>query len=143
MSGIGLSDIKVRIKSRILDDCMAFTAGRTPGSSFNTPAGASSARGGPLSTPLRDKLNINPEESLEGAETPHAVKQLKEQLRAGLSSLPAPKNDYEIVVPEDEALPAAEPESTMVEDQTDVDARLLAEQKAKRMSFYCKKKHTY
>ncbi|KAL0269731.1 UNVERIFIED_CONTAM: hypothetical protein PYX00_007365 [Menopon gallinae] len=106
--------------------------GRTPGSSFNTPAGASSVRGGPLSTPLRDKLNINPEESLEGSETPHAVKQLKEQLRAGLSSLPAPKNDYEIVVPEEEALPPAEPENTMVEDQTDVDARLLAEQKAKR-----------
>ena len=30
-------------------------------------------------------------------------REAKEQLKMGLASLPAPKNDYEIVVPEDEA----------------------------------------
>lgn len=53
---------------------------------------------------VRDKLNINPEEGLEIANTPAAHKMyqnsLKEQLKRGLSGLPQPKNDYEIVVPE-------------------------------------------
>jgi hypothetical protein len=59
--------------------------------------------------------------------------QLKEQLRSGLSSLPAPRNDYEIVVPDSEEeteMPAEAGNS--VEDQADVDARYLAELKAKR-----------
>ena len=49
----------------------------------------------------------------------------KDQLRLGLSSLPAPKNDYEIVVPEEE-LNEEETSASMndvVEDQADIDAR--------------------
>lgn len=107
--------------------------GRTPGTTgFNTPLGSSSTRGVPIATPLRDKLNINPEEGLDGGETPLAMRQVKEQLRTGLSLLPAPKNDYEIVVPEDEAAEPTQPESASIEDQADVDARFIAEQKAKR-----------
>lgn len=74
---------------------------------------------------------------MDGSETPLALRQSKEQLRTGLSLLPAPKNDYEIVVPEDETVEPAQPDSATVEDQADVDARFLAEQKAKRRFSFC------
>lgn len=45
--------------------------------------------------------------------------------------MPAPKNDYEIVVPEHEEEAQERQEERMVEDQADVDARYEAEQKAK------------
>lgn len=80
-------------------------------------------------------MNINPEEGLEVGDTPvaqhHYQKSLKEQLRMKLSSLPAPKNDYEIVVPEEEEKASEPSQSQMIEDQADVDARYQAEQKAK------------
>lgn len=60
--------------------------------------------------------------------------QLKEQLRSGLNALPAPKNDYEIVVPDSEGEMEAPVEAgNSVEDQADVDTRYLAELKAKRV----------
>lgn len=56
----------------------------------------------------------------------------KEQLRASLSSLPQPKNDYEIVVPElEESNQNEETEVNMIEDQADVDEKMQAELKAK------------
>ncbi|CAH0396111.1 unnamed protein product [Bemisia tabaci] len=76
-------------------------------------------------TPVRDKLNINPEETFET--------QVKEQLKASLSTLPAPLNDYEIVVPEDEEsgeTPAENEEN--VEDQADIDAKALATMQLQR-----------
>ena len=62
---------------------------------------------------------------------------LKEQLKRGLSTLPAPKNDYEIVVPEDEmdvdGGAPGEGDATgtyvSVEDQADIDARIETERK--------------
>lgn len=62
---------------------------------------------------------------------------LKEQLKRGLSTLPAPKNDYEIVVPEEEmevdAGVPGEGELTgsyvSIEDQADIDARIELERK--------------
>lgn len=48
-----------------------------------------------------------------------------------LGSLPAPKNDYEIVVPEHEEEMQERQQQQMVEDQADVDARHQAEMKAK------------
>ena len=54
-------------------------------------------------------------------------------LKRGLASLPAPKNDYEIVLPEQD--PAAESHSEsngFIEDQADVDARKEAEIAAQR-----------
>ena len=56
----------------------------------------SSLRG---ATPLRDKLSINPEDSVE---MDVGNRELKETLKLGLSTLPTPKNDFEIVVPETE-----------------------------------------
>lgn len=86
-------------------------------------------------TSVRDKLNINPEESLDVGDTPAAQKHyqqsLKEQLRMKLSTLPAPKNDYEIVVPEHIEEAQERHEERMIEDQADIDARYEAEQKAK------------
>ncbi|XP_015438082.1 PREDICTED: cell division cycle 5-like protein [Dufourea novaeangliae] len=72
----------------------------TPANSFNTPVSTRTQNGVLTATPVRDKLSINPDENMDGSETPLIQKQVKEQLRAGLSALPTPRNDYEIVVPE-------------------------------------------
>lgn len=90
-------------------------------------------------TPLRDQLSINRLDSMEVdiINTPQAMKnyqhQVKEQLKAGLSTLPQPKNDFEIVVPEDQP----EDEETeipkdFVEDQSDVEMRSAEELLARR-----------
>lgn len=104
----------------------------TPNSSALLAVGAST-KGGASFTPVnvRDKLNINPEDSLNVSDTPagykHYQRQMKSSLRQGLSSLPTPKNDYEIVVPdddqEDETMESA---SLSVEDQADIDAKRVA-----------------
>lgn len=59
--------------------------------------------------------------------------QVKEQLRAGLSTLPTPRNDYEIVVPEDEAETDNKQAAYQIrsEDQADVDQRAYDTMKAK------------
>lgn len=74
---------------------------------------------------------------MDVGDTPAAHKNyqqsLKEQLRIKLSSLPTPKNDYEIVVPEHkgEIQDKEDEHGGMIEDQADIDARYEAEQKAK------------
>ncbi|XP_001630383.2 cell division cycle 5-related protein [Nematostella vectensis] len=94
-----------------------------------TPRGAT---GTPSQRSVRDKLNINPEDAvMEEYESECAAKQqqseAKEQLLAGLASLPAPSNDFEIVLPETPA-EASEEHKTMdfVEDAADIDERALA-----------------
>lgn len=90
-------------------------------------------------TPIRDQLSINRSDSMEVdiLNTPQAMKnyqhQVKEQLKAGLSTLPQPKNDFEIVVPEDHL----EDEETeirkdFVEDQSDIEMRSAEELLAHR-----------
>lgn len=78
-------------------------------------------------------MNINPEDGLIEGDTPQAVttyqKAVKEQLRASLNSLPAPKNDYEIVVPDQEEEPKEVAQNNMIQDQADVDAWMQEEQK--------------
>ncbi|KAG7212980.1 hypothetical protein KM043_002320 [Ampulex compressa] len=111
----------------------------TPINSFNTPVSARTQNGVLVATPVRDKLSINPDEGVEGSETPVVQKQMKEQLRAGLSSLPTPRNDYEIVVPEGEGKDegTTAPTTEIVEDQADIDARQqqeLIEQKKKDLA---------
>jgi len=108
--------------------------------SFNTPG--SQTQGGFTSqaTPLRDSLSINPDEALEaGSATPAALKsfqrQAKEQLRQGLGSLPAPRNDYEIVVPEDEEQDGGAEQMITDEDQADIDARRQEEIRRKCNNF--------
>lgn len=58
----------------------------------------------PSVTSVRDKLSINAEEALAaGYDDKASQRQYLEQLKKSLSKLPAPKNDYEIVLPEDES----------------------------------------
>ncbi|XP_078036598.1 cell division cycle protein 21 [Augochlora pura] len=111
----------------------------TPANSFNTPTSIRTQNGVLATTPVRDKLSINPDENIDGSETPLVQKQVKEQLRAGLSTLPAPRNDYEIVVPEGEHKDdnASAPATEIVEDQADIDARQqqeLMEQRKKELA---------
>ena len=101
--------------------------GLTPGQTPGTVAGGSGA------TPVRDKLAINSGDNLDAdwqSGTPQANFQAKENaavLKMGLASLPAPKNDYEIVVPEDgdDNVEMADDANTYIEDQSDVDNRKL------------------
>ncbi|KAI4472800.1 hypothetical protein M0804_015604 [Polistes exclamans] len=110
----------------------------TPLNSFNTPA-SSRQQNGVLTTPIRDKLSINPDDGISGSETPVIQKQAKEQLRAGLIALPTPRNDYEIVVPDDETINenTSTPANDIVEDQADIDVRQqqeLLEQKKRELA---------
>ena len=119
----------------------------TPGQA--TPGAA--AAGTPLSTPLRDKLAINPNEAfMEGGSTMGGAtgggdskfyaREVKETLKLGLSTLPAPKNDFEIVVPEDEEaagggandVEMADDANTWIEDQADIDQQTEEEYRARR-----------
>ncbi|XP_028025888.1 cell division cycle 5-like protein [Bombyx mandarina] len=107
----------------------------TPGS-FNTPGHGNSQLG--LTPGLRDKLNINPEDRVNGGDTPQISHQLQKQaktsVRNALQSLPVPRNDYEIVVPEQEAGEDKDDSAAVVsvEDQADADARYAKEQEEKR-----------
>lgn len=95
------------------------------------------AVGTQMSTMVRDKLCINPEESLSIGETPALYrdyrKQLQTSLRDSFNALPEPKNDYEIIVPNDIENVNEENKATTndIEDQTDVDARNAIENELK------------
>ena len=93
-----------------------------------TPAGMMQA------TPLRDKLAINPEEGFEdGGSDRFHQREMRETLKMGLSSLPVPKNDFEIVIPEAMGEDAAEDEGqAWVEDQADIDNQTAEEYRKRR-----------
>ncbi|KAF7990428.1 hypothetical protein HCN44_000233 [Aphidius gifuensis] len=63
--------------------------------------------------------------SIDGAETPAEQKQLKQQLSLDLGALLAPKNDYQIVIPDNEVADetADYQDDNIIEDQADIDAR--------------------
>ncbi|CAI9717259.1 division cycle 5 [Octopus vulgaris] len=111
------------------------SSGLTPKSGSLTPRQTPGTT--PLRTPVRDKLNINPAEDFESAEYgKNYQKDVKDQLKRGLAALPTPKNDYEIVVPENENVDVEEEsdqKESPVEDQADIDARELKEQLALRV----------
>lgn len=115
--------------------------GATPGN-FATPSSqallpvSGSTRGGFTPANVRDKLNINPEDALSVTETPAAFKhyqrQVKSTLKEGLASLPAPKNDYEIVVPDEEVEEETETTEMSIEDQADIDEKRAQEEKERQ-----------
>lgn len=79
----------------------------------------------PSQTPLRDQLNINTFDSFSDIDS---IKQqqieLRAHLKAGLDSLPAPRNDFEIVLPESEAAESDIADSDVaVEDASEVEER--------------------
>ena len=85
----------------------------------------------PLHTPIRDKLSIN--QGSDGFEetafVQYSQQEYKNMLKQGFDSLPKPKNDYEIVVPENEEPAEGDfsQNQDLVEDQADLDERQEAE----------------
>ena len=73
---------------------------------------------------IRDKLSINPEEALAGYDKKDKAgqKQYMDQLKKSLSKLPAPKNDFEIVLPEDEKAKNVNKKQADIDDETDLEA---------------------
>ncbi|KAM9365497.1 cell division cycle 5-like protein [Pholidichthys leucotaenia] len=110
--------------------------GMTPhGGGGMTPRGVGTLGLTPGRTPLRDKLNINSEEQMaDPAFAKHLQRESLQQLRHGLMSLPAPKNDFEIVLPENAEKELEEPEmeTGFIEDSADVEARKQAQRDAER-----------
>ncbi|CAM4649862.1 hypothetical protein PO909_011325 [Leuciscus waleckii] len=92
----------------------------------------------PGRTPLRDKLNINTEEGSVDYSDPsfakHLQRESREQLKLGLMSLPVPKNDFEIVLPEnaEKELEEAEVDESFVEDAAEIELRKQAVRDAER-----------
>lgn len=84
-------------------------------------------------TPFRDQLNINTAQSADN----------RKQLRNALSHLPAPRNDYEIVAPEED-LDEIDKEATApeyIEDASDVDIRTEEEREKARLLQLKKESH--
>ncbi|XP_036397968.1 cell division cycle 5-like protein [Megalops cyprinoides] len=101
----------------------------------------------PGRTPLRDKLNINAEEGMVDYSDPayakHIQRESREQLKMGLMNLPLPKNDFEIVLPEnaERELEERETDDNFVEDATDIELRKQALREAEREK-EMKQRHT-
>ena len=108
---------------------------------FRTPAGevhATPVRATPgtlpTQTPIRDKLSINPEDGLY-YDDKLKQKELKDQLRKGLSRLPAPKNDFEVIAQDDEDVESEANDKTekmetdFIEDQADIDDKTRVQRK--------------
>lgn len=100
----------------------------------------------PAGTPLRDKLNINAEENLafdDNSTAKQFHKESRSMLRKALSTLPQPKNDYEIVVPEDEKELSQQwedqdsGEGKIIQDQAEIDEGNEAERQAICKDFNC------
>lgn len=117
---------------------------RTPshGSEGMTPHGGMTPKPSvgvtPGRTPLRDKLSINAEEGGVDYSDPsfakHLQRESREQLKLGLMSLPVPKNDFEIVLPEnaEKELEEAEVDESFVEDAAEIELRKQAVRDAER-----------
>ncbi|KAJ2384649.1 Pre-mRNA-splicing factor cef1, partial [Coemansia sp. RSA 2603] len=107
---------------------------RDIGSSLATPNPLAAALAPRTSTVVRDELGLNtPGSAIIVANTPRerkaAERSLREQLARKLASLPEPKNEFEIVVPEQTAVldtPVARDAGTSatIEDQADVERRM-------------------
>lgn len=86
----------------------------------------------PRETPVHDKLNINKYDM-----TPNNAEEDRFNLRASLASLPKPKNDFEIVLPENDAVDKLDEtnDESIIEDAADIElkkkAQLDAEMKEK------------
>ncbi|KAF8038282.1 hypothetical protein BT93_B0973 [Corymbia citriodora subsp. variegata] len=94
----------------------------------------------PKGTPIRDELHINEEMDMNDGTKQELRRQadLRKNLRSGLSNLPQPKNEYQIVmqpVPEDNE----EPEEKIEEDMSDRIAREKAEEEARQQTLLRKR----
>lgn len=110
--------------------------GATPRTTVSTAVSVRGPPGAtPMRTPMRDNLAINtPHGETPVNETPREQKlrlrSAKSALEQGFAALPAPKNDFELVVPEDDEGDEMDivPESVAlsVEDAAERDARIAA-----------------
>ena len=101
-----------------------------------TPRSVHGAPGAtPLRTPMRDSLAINtPSREASVSETPreqkHRLRNAQSALDAAFAALPKPKNDFELLLPEeedeDEDIDAMDGVSLSAEDAADRDARIQA-----------------
>ncbi|PRQ41715.1 putative transcription factor MYB-HB-like family [Rosa chinensis] len=117
----------------------------TPGGAGLTPRiGLTPARDSfgmtPKGTPMRDELRINEDVDMhDSAKMEHRRQaELRKNLQMGLSKLPQPKNEYQIVmqpVPEDNE----EPEEKIEEDMSDRIARERAEEEARQQALLRKR----
>lgn len=109
----------------------------TPNLVLSTPFRTPSRNKGSFATPapvgnftpasVHDSLSINPEESLalQISNQKTFIKENRNRLRQVLSELPAPKNEYEIVVNEDDdEEEIGKKDEDMEQDQADVDLNL-------------------
>ncbi|XP_021734559.1 cell division cycle 5-like protein [Chenopodium quinoa] len=123
------------------------TPSATPGGTSLTPRiGMTPSRDGnsfsmtPKGTPIRDELRINEEMDMHDSAKLELRRQaeLKRNLRMGLSGLPEPKNEYEVVVrpePED----SEDPEEMIEEDMSDRLAREKAAEEARQQALLRKR----
>ncbi|XP_075657397.1 cell division cycle 5-like protein [Castanea sativa] len=123
------------------------TPSATPGGAGLTPRiGMTPSRDGfsfsmtPKGTPLRDELHINEDMDMHESVKLEQRRQadLRRNLRSGLTNLPQPKNDYQIVmqpVPEDNE----EQEEKIEEDMSDRLARERAEEEARQQALLRKR----
>ncbi|XP_033635958.1 cell division cycle 5-like protein [Asterias rubens] len=87
----------------------------------------------PGRTPVRDKLNINSEDAFGEVDDMMFLRQqqkhLKGELRRGLAGLPTPKNDFEIVIPDDSddvGKDDGDMDPNFVEDEADIELERAA-----------------
>ncbi|WFD28569.1 Pre-mRNA-splicing factor cef1 [Malassezia nana] len=88
----------------------------------------------PGATPFRDSLGLNTDVPATPRDPKAIFRAAQRELEAGLSSLPAPKNDFEIVVDAPPVVPAPAAAPTLEEDAIVRDAReaeLAAEARAR------------
>jgi pre-mRNA-splicing factor CDC5/CEF1 len=141
-SGAGKTP-KLQLAQQVQTPNTLFTPFRTPGGPASgapqtpltdKPLPGSATPGGPL----RDKFNINMSD--HGSDFSLSAEDNMERqfnLKKGLSKLPAPKNDYEIVLPDDEQARNKDDEEMREEgselvDQADIDQARANEIKLKR-----------
>lgn len=134
-------------KREILTPNPMLTPSATPGGAGVTPRlGMTPSRDGysvgmtPKGTPMRDELHINEDMDIHDSAKLelHRKADLRRNLRSGLSTLPQPKNEYQIVIqpaPEDNE----ELEDTIEEDMSDKIARAKAEEEARQQALLKKR----
>ncbi|KAJ8760573.1 hypothetical protein K2173_015240 [Erythroxylum novogranatense] len=123
------------------------TPSATPGVAGLTPrVGMTPSRDGfsfgmtPRGTPIRDELHINEDMDIQDVAKLEQQRQadLRRNLRSGLSGLPQPKNEYQIVIqppPEENE----EPDEKIEEDMSDRIAREKAEEEARQQALLRKR----
>ncbi|KAJ7973552.1 Cell division cycle 5-related protein [Quillaja saponaria] len=123
------------------------TPSATPGGAGLTPRiGMTPSKDGysfgmtPKGTPIRDELHINEDMDMHDSAKLELQRQadMRRNLRSGLTNLPQPKNEYQIVmqpVPEE----AEEPEEKIEEDMSDRLAREKAEEEARQQALLRKR----